>query len=242
MIEWRDQGILLSARPHGESAAIIEVLTEKLGRHAGVVRGGTSRKLTPVLQAGAQLDLAWKARLEDHLGSFTVELVKSRTAAAMGDRLSLAGVATVSSLLISVLPERENHSGLYWRTVGLLDLLGNTELWPLAYLRWEVALLEELGFGLDLSACAATGINEDLSFISPRSGRAVSAQGAGEWADRLLPLPPVLKGEGDGAPQEIVIALGATGYFLEHKVFASLGKSALPEARHRLVSAIGRLG
>jgi DNA repair protein RecO (recombination protein O) len=105
-----------------------------------------------------------------------------------------------------------------------------------------VALLEELGFGLDLSACAATGINEDLSFISPRSGRAVSAQGAGEWADRLLPLPPVLKGEGDGAPQEIVIALGATGYFLEHKVFASLGKSALPEARHRLVSAIGRLG
>ncbi len=241
MIEWRDQGILLSARPHGESAAIVEVLTEQKGRHAGVVRGGASRKLAPVLQTGAQLDLTWKARLEDHLGSFSVELIKSRSAAAMGDRLSLAGVAAVASLLVSVLPERESHTALYWRTVGLFDMLGDTALWPLAYLRWEMALLEELGFGLDLSACAATGINEELTYISPKSGRAVSAQGAGDWAARLLPLPPVMKGEGDGSPDEIVQALGTTGYFLEHKLFAALGKKSLPEARHRLIAAIGRL-
>lgn len=241
MIEWRDQGILLSARPHGESAAIVEVLTEQKGRHAGVVRGGASRKLAPVLQTGAQLDLTWKARLEDHLGSFSVELIKSRSAAAMGDRLSLAGVAAVASLLVSVLPERESHTALYWRTVGLFDMLGDTALWPLAYLRWEMALLEELGFGLDLSACAATGINEELTYISPKSGRAVSAQGAGDWAARLLPLPPVMKGEGDGSPDEIVQALGTTGYFLEHKLFAALGKKSLPEARHRVIAAIGRL-
>lgn len=241
MIEWRDQGILLSARPHGESAAIVDVLTEQRGRHAGVVRGGASRKLAPVLQTGAQLDLTWKARLEDHLGSFSVELIKSRSAAAMGDRLSLAGVAAVASLLVSVLPERESHTALYWRTVGLFDMLGDTALWPLAYLRWEMALLEELGFGLDLSACAATGINEELMYISPKSGRAVSAQGAGDWAARLLPLPPVMKGEGDGSPDEIVQALGITGYFLEHKLFAALGKKSLPEARHRLIAAIGRL-
>jgi len=241
MIEWRDQGILLSARPHGESAAIVEVLTEQKGRHAGVVRGGASRKLAPVLQTGAQLDLTWKARLEDHLGSFSVELIKSRSAAAMGDRLSLAGVAAVASLLVSALPERESHTALYWRTVGLFDMLGDIALWPLAYLRWEMALLEELGFGLDLSACAATGINEELTYISPKSGRAVSAQGAGDWAARLLPLPPVMKGEGDGSPDEIVQALGTTGYFLEHKLFAALGKKSLPEARHRLIAAIGRL-
>ncbi|WP_368346355.1 DNA repair protein RecO [Pelagovum sp. HNIBRBA483] len=240
-MEWRDQGILLSARPHGESAAIVEVLTEQKGRHAGVVRGGASRKLAPVLQTGAQLDLTWKARLEDHLGSFSVELIKSRSAAAMGDRLSLAGVAAVASLLVSVLPERESHTALYWRTVGLFDMLGDTALWPLAYLRWEMALLEELGFGLDLSACAATGINEELTYISPKSGRAVSAQGAGDWAARLLPLPPVMKGEGDGSPDEIVQALGTTGYFLEHKLFAALGKKSLPEARHRVIAAIGRL-
>jgi len=241
MIEWRDQGILLSARPHGESAAIVEVLTEQKGRHAGVVRGGASRKLAPVLQTGAQLDLTWKARLEDHLGSFSVELIKSRSAAAMGDRLSLAGVAAVASLLVSALAERESHTALYWRTVGLFDMLGDIALWPLAYLRWEMALLEELGFGLDLSACAATGINEELTYISPKSGRAVSAQGAGDWAARLLPLPPVMKGEGDGSPDEIVQALGTTGYFLEHKLFAALGKKSLPEARHRLIAAIGRL-
>lgn len=242
MIEWRDSGVVLVARRHGETSVIIEVLTEARGRHAGVVRGGVSRKLAPALQPGNQLDLTWKARLDEHLGSFTIEPQRSRAALVMEDRLALAGLNAVCGLLSLVLPEREAHPPLYERTVALLDLLGQNDIWPLAYLRWEMALLEELGFGLDLSACAATGVNEDLAYISPKSGKAVSAQGAGEWVSRLLPLPPVMKGEGEANGAEIVIALGTTGYFLEHKVLHGQGNRAMPAARQRLLDMIARQG
>ena len=144
-MERRDQGILLSSRTHGETSAIIEVFTPDHGRHAGVVRGGTSRKMAPVLQPGAQLDLAWRARLEDHLGTFQPELLRSRAAASMSDRLSLAGLNAVTALLLFALPEREAHPKLYSRTEALLDLLGQSDVWPLAYLQWELALLDELG-------------------------------------------------------------------------------------------------
>lgn len=240
MIEWRDEAALLSSRPFGENSVIIEVFSAAHGRHAGVVRGGTSRKLAPVLQPGAQVAVAWKARLESHLGSFTVEPIRSRAAAAMGDRLALAGLNAVCSLLTMVLPEREAHGPLYDRTIGLLDLLGQSEVWPLAYLRWEQALLEEMGFGLDLSACAVRGVNEDLVFVSPKSGRAVSREAAGEWADRMLPLPPVLAGKGDASNSEIAKALGTTGYFIEHRLIKSLGERPMPGARARLVDAIMR--
>jgi DNA repair protein RecO (recombination protein O) len=242
MIEWRDQGALLSVRQHGETSVIIEVFTPLHGRHAGVVRGGTSRKIAPVLQPGAQLDLTWKARLDEHLGTFTVEPLRSRAAAAMSDRLALAGLNAVCALLAIVLPEREAHPPLYDRTVGLLDLLGQTDLWPLAYLQWEMALLEELGFGLDLSACAVTGTNEDLCYVSPKSGRAVSAQGAGEWSDRMLPLPDVLKGQGHADNPQIALALSTTGYFIAHRLIRSLGERPLPAARTRLIEVIGRQG
>ena len=179
-MEWRDQGILLSARRHGETSAIIEVFTPAHGRHAGVVRGGTSRKIAPILQPGAQLDLAWRARLEDHIGAFSVEPVRSRAAVAMGDRLALAGLNAVTSLISFCLPEREAHPSLYRRTEALLDLLDRMDLWPLAYLRWELDLLEEMGYALDLTRCAVTGATEGLCFVSPKSGRAVSAAGAGE--------------------------------------------------------------
>ena len=171
-MEWRDHGILLSTRRHGETAAIIEVFTEDHGRHAGVVRGGASRKIAPVLQPGAQLDLAWRARLEDHIGTFHVEPLRSRAAAAMSGRLALAGLNAVCALVGFCLPEREAHGRLYRQTERLLDLLGQDEIWPLAYLRWELALLEETGFGLDLSACAVTGAQDDLVYVSPKSGRA----------------------------------------------------------------------
>ncbi|RKF14692.1 DNA repair protein RecO [Roseovarius spongiae] len=235
-MEWRDQGILLSARGHGESAAIIEVLTPAHGRHAGVVRGGASRRLAPVLQPGAQLDLAWRARLEEHLGAFTVEPVRSRAAASLGDRLALAGLNAVTALLLFGLPEREAHPTLYRRTEALLDLLGQGEVWPLAYLQWELALLEELGFGLDLSGCAVMGpAANDLSYVSPRSGRAVSRAGAGEWADRLLPLPPCLMGQGGAPDAEIVDGLRTTGHFLHTHLAPELGDRPLPEARQRFV-------
>ena len=235
-MDWRDQGILLSARGHGESAVIIEVFTPGHGRHAGIVRGGASRRLAPVLQPGAQLDLAWRARLEAHLGSFTPELIRSRAAAAMGDRLSLAGLNAVTALLVFALPERAAHPQLYARTEALLDLLGQAELWPLAYLHWELALLEEMGFGLDLSTCAVLGAQaNDLSYVSPRTGRAVSAQGAGAWADRLLPLPPCLMGHGPAPDAEIAQGLEVTGYFLNTHLAPELGDKPLPAARARFV-------
>lgn len=239
-MDWRDHGILLTVRRHGESSALIEVFTAEHGRHAGLVRGGTSRKMAPHLQPGAQLDLAWSARLEDHLGTYKAEPLRSRAAMAMSSRLALAGLNAVCALLAFALPDREPHPDLYARSEALLDLLDNEDLWPLGYLRWELALMEELGYGLDLSACAVTGSTQGLAYVSPKSGRAVSVGGAGEWADRLLPLPPVLRGEGDAADIEILTALRTTGYFLESKLAPALGNRPLPEARGRFLDALAR--
>lgn len=239
-MEWRDHGILLSLRRHGESSAIIDVFTKEHGRHAGVVRGGAGRKLAPVLQPGAQLDLTWRARLEDHLGQYQAEPLRSRAAAAFSGRLALAGLNAVTALLSFCLPEREAHDSLYTRSEQLLDLLGQDDLWPLAYLHWEMALLEDMGFGLDLSSCAVTGVTEGLVYVSPKSGRAVSAEGAGVWANRLLPLPPVLRGEGDAEDAEILQGLRTTGFFLEARLAPSLGHHPLPEARGRFVDVFTR--
>ena len=239
-MEWRDQGILLSVRRHGESAAIAEVFTPGHGRHAGVVRGGTSRKLAPVLQPGAQLDITWKARLQEHMGGFAVEPLRSRSAQVMGDRMALAGLNTVTALLCFSLPEREPHPALYQRTEALLDLLGQSEIWPLAYLHWEVALLEDLGFGLDLTYCAVTGATEGLAYVSPRTGRAVTRAGAGDYADRLLPLPPCLLRQGDAPNAEIAQGFRLTGYFLSEHLAPDLGRKPLPEARQRFVDLFAR--
>ena len=240
MIEWRDQGILLSCRRHGETSAIIDVFTPAQGRHAGVVRGGASRKIAPILQPGAQLDVIWRARLEEHIGSFQVEPVRSRAAMAMGDRLSLAGLNAVTAMLGFCLPEREPHPSLYRSSEQLLDLLDQSDLWPLAYLRWELQLLSEMGYGLELNSCAVTGSTDDLIYVSPKSGRAVSRQAAGEWADRLLPLPPVLRNEGAGEDAEIASAFETTGYFLSERLAKDLGDKPLPDARNRFVEAFRR--
>lgn len=240
-MEWQDQGAVLSARRHGEHAAIVEVFTPEHGRHAGVVRGGAGRKLAPVLQPGAQVQVTWRARLEDHLGAFTVEPVRSR-ADILGDRLGLAGLNAVCGLLSFALPEREAHPALYERTQTLLDLLPHPDAWPLAYLRWEVTLLDELGFGLDLNRCAVTGSFDDLIYVSPKSGRAVSRDGAGKWADRLLPLPACLLGQGPVAADEVEAGLTTTGYFLRNWLAPSLGNRPLPEARARMFEALQRHG
>ncbi|ARE82817.1 DNA repair protein RecO [Roseovarius mucosus] len=235
-MDWRDQGILLNSRRHGESSVIIEVFTPERGRHAGVVRGGASRKMAPVLQPGAQLDLEWRARLEDHIGTFRVEPLKSR-AWTMGDRMALAGLNAVCALLLFVLPEREAHAELYRKTLILLDILDQPEIWTLAYLNWEMALLEEMGFGLDLRRCAVLGEKaNDLSYISPKTGRAVSRAGAGEWANRLLPLPPCLMGHGPAPDAEILQGFEVTGHFLNNHLAPQLGNRALPEARARYVA------
>jgi DNA repair protein RecO (recombination protein O) len=239
-MEWRGTGILLAVRRHGENSAIIEVFTETHGRHAGVVRGGAGRRMGPILQPGAQLDVAWRARLEDHLGSYTVEPLRSRTVAAMSDRLMLAGLNTVTSLLSFCLPEREIYPALYRRTEQLLDLLDHPDVWPLAYLRWELALLEEMGFGLQLDQCAVSGATDNLIYVSPRTGRAVARDAAGDWVDRMLPLPGVLRGIGLGPDVEVFEGLKTTGHFLQSYMAATLAGRPLPEARARFVDAFSR--
>jgi DNA repair protein RecO (recombination protein O) len=236
-MEWRAEGILLGVRRHGEHAAILDLFTAEHGRHMGVVRGGASRKMAPLLQPGAQLDATWRARLDAHLGSYTVDLIQGRAAEAMGDRLALAGLNAVCSLLSFALPERHAYPALHARSLALLDGLG-ADRWAEAYLGWELALLEETGFGLDLTSCAATGVTQDLAYVSPRTGRAVSRAGAGEWADRLLPLPGVLRGVPEDDPAAVVQGLRTTGHFLSEHLAPSLGDKPLPPARQRLVDLV----
>lgn len=238
-MEWRDEGVLLATRPHGESAAIIEVLTATHGRHLGVVRGGASRRLAPSLQPGTQLALTWRARLDDHIGAFTVEPLRSR-AAVLEDPLALAGLTSVCALLHLSLPERDPHPALYTRSIALLDDLASGAPWLGPYLRWELALLEEIGFGLDLGSCALTGSRDDLAFVSPRTGRAVSRQAAGDWAPRLLPLPPGLMGQGPISRTEAAEALDLTGHFLARELADRLPAGHLPEARSRLLARLRR--
>lgn len=238
-MEWRDTGIVLSRRLHGETSVIVDVLTPSQGRHLGVVPGGRARKMAAVLQPGSQVDIHWRARLAAHLGKFTIEPVRSRSAAALSDRLALAGLNAVTTLLSRLMPEREAMPELYQRSEQLLDLLGQGNIWPLAYLQWEMLLLDSLGYGLDLSRCAATGARDNLIYVSPRTGRAVSAEGAGAWAQRLLPLPPVMLGASAFEDKEIVSGLRVTEYFLAGHVCANLGIDRLPSARGRLIDLIG---
>lgn len=237
-MEWRDEGVLLSVRAHGEAAAIIEVFTGAHGRHAGVVRGGTSRRMAPVLQPGAQLAVAWRARLEDHIGAFTAEPIRAR-AGIMADRRGLAALNAICALLRLALPERESHPLLWADTVALLDAVESGDDWPILYLRWETRLLEDLGFGLDLASCAVTGATDDLRYVSPRTGRAVSGAGAGDWADRLLPLPPCLAGAVPPGPGDIAQGLALTGHFLTRELAPHLAGRPMPDARARLIQLIG---
>ncbi len=243
-MDWRDEGILISARPHGEGSAILEVFTEQHGRHAGLVRGGASRRMAPLLQPGAQLEVEWRARLEEHLGAFTVHPKRSRAADILADRGALAALGAISALIALALPEREAHPWLYHRTVALADALGTAPHWPALYVTWEKALIEEMGFGLDLSSCAATGGAEDLVYVSPKSGRAVSRAGGAEWADRLLPLPGFLRldqASGAETADELREGLRTTGYFLANWMCPALGRDRLPEARGRLEAVFARL-
>lgn len=238
-MQWQAHGTVIARRPHGETAIIIDVLTADHGRHAGVVPGGASARRAAMLQPGSRLDLRWRARQADQLGSFTAEPVRLR-AGLMGDPLALAGLNAVCALLVFALPERDPHPALAARTEDLLDLMEVGGDWPPAYLAWEMRLLDEMGFGLDLSACAVTGAQDGLAYVSPRSGRAVSRAGAGEWADRLLPLPAMLGGAGDNLGDGLVQGLAITGHFLEHRLAPELVGRPLPAARGRLMRRLAR--
>ena len=234
MIEWQDEAILLSARRHGENALVLSVLTENHGRHAGLVRGGQSRKLKGVLQPGNRLAVSWRARLEEHLGTLTVEPVHGYSALLMQDSGRLLAMGSALSMVESALPEREPHPGLFHSLDALMVALDSAN-WAETYIRWEVGFLSELGFGLDLSSCAATGDTEDLRYVSPKTGRAVSAQAGEPYHDKLLALPSFMTGLGNAGPDALASAMKTTGYFLNRHVFDVLGKPA-PDMRTRLLA------
>lgn len=242
-MDWTGEGILLSARPHGESSAIVEVLSAGRGRHLGVVRGGGGRRMAPVLQPGAQLMLVWRARLENHIGSFTVEPLRARAAMVLSDPERLAGLSSLCALAAFALPEREPQPRLYPLTLELADLIAGGGDWFGGYLRWERALLEETGFGMDLSRCAVSGAREGLAHVSPKTGRAVTGAAGAAWAGRLLPLPAALIDTQAGADRAAMAAgLRTTGHFLAGVLAPALGDRPLPAARARLVARFGESG
>lgn len=233
-MEWQADGTVIARRPFGENGVIIEVLTAGQGRHAGLVPGGASRRRAAMLQPGSRLQLRWRARSEDQLGTFTAEPLRAR-AGLLADPLALAGLNAVCALLSFALPERDPHPRLADQTEALLDAMESGGDWAARYLLWEMLLLDEMGFGLDLSRCAVTGAREGLAYVSPRSGRAVSRQGAGDWADRLLPLPALMGGAGDNRGRGLQEGLAITGHFLESRIAAELAGRRLPAARDRLM-------
>lgn len=237
MENWRDHGIVLSVRPHGESGAVIALLTEEYGRHNGYIRGVNSSKLRGVIEPGNLVSASWSSRMSDQLGAFVIEPERAITGPLMGDPLRLSALISACSLCDAALPEREKHSGLFHGLLALLDTLDG-EAWGAAYIIWEMAFMRELGFGLDLQKCAGGGDVSTLAYISPKSGRAVSLAQAEPYKDKLLPLPDFLKPGGSAMDMgEILTGLRMTGHFLEHWVFAQ-STHGTPEPRLRFQARV----
>ena len=239
-MEWRDEGLIIGLSRHGENAAIVELMTREHGRHKGIVRGGRSQRMQPVLQPGNSVECTWRARIEEQLGTFTVEPLQTRAAAIMGSGLALHGVNLMGALL-RLLPERAPHPALYETAQIIASHLDDNAAAPALMVRLEMAVLAELGFGLDLSECAATGTKEDLIYVSPKSGRAVSREAGEPWKDRLLPLPAFLTGLHESAPSPADIEAGfsLTGYFLERDVYLPRNME-VPPARRSFIGELAR--
>ncbi|MBT3703164.1 MAG: DNA repair protein RecO [Alphaproteobacteria bacterium] len=235
-MQWTDDAILLSARKHGETSVIVQALTQCHGRHGGLVRGGVGRGSRGVLQPGNEIQGTWKARLPDHLGSYTIELKRARAAHLLNDAARLAALSAACSVAEAALPEREIHVAAYDGFLVLLEALETSDHWAEVYISWELGLLRELGFGLDLSACAQTGETEGLAFVSPRTGRAVTAAAGAPYKERLLALPGFLAGQTseETAPQDLIDGLALTGFFVERHVLAP-HNIKIPPARTRFV-------
>ncbi len=233
-MEWREEAIVLGARKHGETSAIVEVLTRDHGRHAGLVRSGRSKRMRPVLQQGNLVDVSWRARLEEHLGSFTIEPIAMNAALIMDEPFKLSGLTTLTALC-SLLPEREPHADIFDATSLILSNFENDDVWPALLVRWEAGLLDCLGFGLDLSCCAATGETSDLKYVSPKSGRAVGAVAGEPYKARLLALPGFLLGSGKASPADLLDGFVLTGFFLNRHLSEPRGIE-LPDSRERLIA------
>ena len=238
-MEWSDQGIVLSARPHGETSAVATLLTREHGRHAGMVMGGRTSRQRGTLEPGTLVAARWRGRLPEHLGNYALESAHAYAAEFLDDPLRLASLTAACALVESALPEHEAHAPVFDGLLALFGLLG-TDAWAESYVRWEVGLLGELGFGLDLDRCAVTGANDYLAYVSPRTGRAVSAVAGEPYRDRLLPLPGFLIGLGGGGPREVEDGLRLTAHFLERHVLTGPMPAARERLRERYANAVAR--
>jgi DNA repair protein RecO (recombination protein O) len=238
-MEWRDEGFVIGARRHGENAVILELMTRQRGRHLGLVRGGRSSAMRAALQPGNLVLASWRARIEDHLGAFTSELLAARAARFLDQGAALNGLATLAALL-RLLPERDPHEELFELADDIVLRFTARDAAAIALARFELALLGALGFGLDLDACALTGATDDLAWVSPKSGRAVTSSAGAPWRERLLPYPAFLQNASDEASaDEIAGAFRLTGYFLARDIFAPRGLP-LPAPRALYLETLGR--
>lgn len=240
-MEFEDEAIVLGARGHGETGAIVHLLTREHGVYAAHIAGGASRRIKPLLQAGSTVLVTYRARHSDQLGSATLEATGGGLD-LLDDPLGLLGLQTACAMTQLVLPEREAHTGAFFGLSALLMAFAMPEIWPAIYVRYEAGLLEELGFGLDLSSCAVTGSHDDLVYVSPKSARAVSRAAGDPYKDKLLPLPAfLLSSQGGLREGDIARGLSLTGFFLERHVFHPHNKP-LPDIRNRLLDALTGAG
>lgn len=241
-MEWTDDGIVLGVRRHGESAAIVELLTRSHGRHLGLVRGGAGSRMRPLLQPGNSVSALWRARLDEHLGTYVLEGTRMRAASLLASSHATYGVTHLAALA-RLLPERDPHEGIFAMLERTLDDFDHAGGAAIHLVRFELSMLTELGFGLDLSACAATGATVDLVYVSPKSGGAVSRQAGEPWRDRLLPLPPFLRATGDEqncwSEQDLLDGFELTGRFLLRHVLEPRGQGH-SDARAGFINAVVR--
>jgi DNA repair protein RecO (recombination protein O) len=240
-MEWRDEGLVIGVKRHGESSAIVEALTRAHGRHLGLVRGARSARGMSALQPGNSLGLVWRARLDEHLGSFAVEPLKLRAGRLISSALALAGLSYLSTLL-RLLPERDPHESLHDALEIIADHLDLADVAPPLLARFEMQVLAECGFRLDVERCAATGAREELIYVSPKTGRAVSASAGAPWRDKLLALPAFLRAEPSAeepTPADIADAFRLTGFFLERNLFGARGLP-MPDARRAFLAAAAK--
>src|SRR5215211_6859876 len=241
-MEWIDDGIVLGVRRHGESSAIVELLTRSHGRHLGLVRGGASSRMRPLLQPGNSLSAVWRARLDEHLGYYQVEGIRLRAASLLASSHAVYGVTHLASLA-RLLPERDPHQDIYEMLEHTLDDFEDAGEAAVHLVRFELAMLAELGFGLDLENCAATGETEELTYVSPKSGGAVSRAAGEPWRERLLRLPAFLR-EGEGgsngwSDQDLQDGFRLTGLFLLRHVLEPRGQRH-SDARDGFINAVTR--
>jgi DNA repair protein RecO (recombination protein O) len=246
-MEWTGEGIVLSARPHGENAAVVTLLSYEHGRHAGLVAGGQGHRAQPMLQPGNRVKAKWRARLQEQLGNYSFDLLANHSAAWLDFPDILAIIASACAVTEASLPERQPMYGVY---AGLATVLSmqDADLWGPAYVKWELGLLQALGYGLDLTQCAASGSSDNLVYVSPRTGRAVSREAGMPYHEKLFPLPSFLLGSGTWSDLDIFQGLELTGHFLSRHVFAHPHSKLLiaqagdlPKARQRLEDIYRRL-